>query len=588
MTAIDTNQLSVHEEVQRLSRVINDMEGVLRSQREILRQRGMNLPSGVLTGLQDVHIRLENLANELKNEQKELEQLRALAQTTALINSSLELDAVLNSVMDTVITLIGAERAYLMLRNEQTGEMEYRIARNLDRETIEQSAFVVSRSVVNSVAESGQPVVTTNAQNDPRFSTQDSIVSYALRSILCVPLKVKDRVTGVIYADNKILTGLFGDRELDLLYSFANQAAVAIENARLFEQMRAALAEITEIKDLMNDVFTSIASGVIVTDGQNRITTYNKAAAEILGLRAESAMGASLIDVLPKLSDGLLRLLETVRNEKRRVAVELTPELDERGARHLDFRLSPLRNADQTTEGVAIVLDDLTEMRQHEAQLNVVRRYLPPAMVDNIQSIAQLGLGGVRRHITVMYVDVRPMDTFPPGMTPKQQMAMLNRYLALSSTPVHRHEGVIDKYMGTEVMALFNTQLNPAEDHAWQAIQAALDMADDFDAFHAQQGESGEQVYYRMGIHSGIATMGNVGSVSRREFTAIGDTVNLAHRLVDLAQRGEILISQDVYDQCAGQITTPANRITVIDRGEITIRGRRQPVRIYQLRRETR
>jgi adenylate cyclase len=327
---------------------------------------------------------------------------------------------------------------------------------------------------------------------------------------------------------------------------------------------------------------------VIVTDGEDLITTYNKAAAEILGLRHEAAIGERLAEVVPKLADGLLHLLEKVREENRRASIELTPELDERGPRHLNLRLSPLRNADQSTVGVAIVLDDLTELRQREAQLNVVRRYLPPAMVDNIQSIAQLGLGGVRRHITVMYIDVRPIETFPSGMSPKQQMAMLNRYLTISSTPIHHYEGVIDKFMGTEVMALFNTQLNPSEEHAWQAIQAALDMADGFQKFHDQQGEAGEQVYYRIGIHSGIATMGNVGSVSRREFTAIGDTVNLANRVVDLAQRGEILVSQDVYDPCAEPLTIPANRIAVVDRGEITIRGRRRPVRIFQLRRETR
>ncbi len=575
---------SAREEVQRLSRILHETQGVLRAQREVLRQRGMSLPSGVLTALEDAQIGLQRLANNLKEEEAELRQLRALTDTTAMINSTLDLDEVLNRAMDTVIRLTGAERGYLMLRDEKTGEMEYRVARNLDRQIIEENDFTVSRSVIKEVAQTGKPVVTTNAQSDPRFAAQESIVSFALRSILSVPLKIKDTVIGVIYADNRIRSGLFGDSELELLAAFANQAAVAIENARLFERIRAALKEITEIKDLMDDVFASIPSGVIVTDTQNQIQTHNKAASEILAMQTHS-IGESIDRLLPYLADGLLRVLEAVRTENRRTTVELTAPVGNRGPRSLNFRLSPLRGTEHETEGVAIVLDDLTEQRQREAQLNVVRRYLPPAMVDNIQSIAQLGLGGVRRDITVIYVDVRPIDTLPAALPPKQQMASLNRYMAISSTPIHNYGGIIDKFMGTEVMALFNTQLNPSERHAWDAVQAVLDMVDGFMNLYAEQGEPEGAAYYRIGIHSGIATLGNVGSINRREFTAIGDTVNLAHRLVDMAKRGEILISEDTYNACSECLKDPANRVAFVDRGDTTIRGRSQPVRIYQVQR---
>ncbi len=575
---------SAREEVQRLSRILHETQGVLRAQREVLRQRGMSLPSGVLTALEDAQIGLQRLANNLKEEEAELRQLRALTDTTAMINSTLDLDEVLNRAMDTVIRLTGAERGYLMLRDEKTGEMEYRVARNLDRQIIEENDFTVSRSVIKEVAQTGKPVVTTNAQSDPRFAAQESIVSFALRSILSVPLKIKDTVIGVIYADNRIRSGLFGDSELELLAAFANQAAVAIENARLFERIRAALKEITEIKDLMDDVFASIPSGVIVTDTQNQIQTHNKAASEILAMQTHS-IGESIDRLLPYLADGLLRVLEAVSTENLRTNVELNAPVGKRGPRSLNLRLSHLRGTEHETEGVAIVLDDLTEQRQREAQLNVVRRYLPPAMVDNIQSIAQLGLGGVRRDITVIYVDVRPIDTLPAALPPKQQMASLNRYMAISSTPIHNYGGIIDKFMGTEVMALFNTQLNPSERHAWDAVQAVLDMVDGFMNLYAEQGEPEGAAYYRIGIHSGIATLGNVGSINRREFTAIGDTVNLAHRLVDMAKRGEILISEDTYNACSECLKDPANRVAFVDRGDTTIRGRSQPVRIYQVQR---
>ena len=127
------------------------------------------------------------------------------------------------------------------------------------------------------------PILTTNAQEDPRFEGQESIVALNLRSILCVPLILKEEIIGVIYADNRIRSGLFTRRHLGILTGFANQAAVAIENARLFASVRKTLAEVTELKNLMDNVFSSIPSGVLTTDVEERILLCNRAAREILG-----------------------------------------------------------------------------------------------------------------------------------------------------------------------------------------------------------------------------------------------------------------------------------------------------------------
>ena len=265
------------------------------------------------------------LAGRLNEQQIELKRLRALAETSALINSSLGLHEVLSKVIDTVLALTGAERGYIVLRDEASGEMTFRVARNLDKEAIEQGSFIVSRSVVNNVAETGTPVVTTNAQSDPRFSHQESVVSYSLRSILCVPLKVKDAVTGVVYADNRIRAGLFGESELAMLFGFANQAAVAIENARLFERVRATLVEITENKNLLENVFTSIVSGVITTDLFGRVIIFNSAAERIFGIPQAEALDRLLRDVLTFLPEEFYTLADRVQHEFTREDVELQP-----------------------------------------------------------------------------------------------------------------------------------------------------------------------------------------------------------------------------------------------------------------------
>jgi sigma-B regulation protein RsbU (phosphoserine phosphatase) len=160
-----------------------------------------------------------------------LDLLYRLSQT---FNSSLDLDQVLNRVMDEVIAATRAERGFVMLR-EPDGRLSFRVARGMERETIDDPQFQISRSVVERVADEGQPVLTSDAQSDDRFSMRHSIQVLGLRSILCVPLKIKERVSGVVYVDNRLQAGIFLPGDLELLASIASSAAIAIENARLYQ-----------------------------------------------------------------------------------------------------------------------------------------------------------------------------------------------------------------------------------------------------------------------------------------------------------------------------------------------------------------
>lgn len=586
VNATKPSGISAVDEIRQLSKLINDMEGAFREHQKVIKQRAMSLPQGVLLGLQQLHTDLDDVAKHIQDTQTEIQRLRALGDTTELINSTLDLTDVLNTVMDTVIKLTGAERGYLVLRNPDTNEMEFRVARNIDQRSLGEGEFIVSSTIVKDVADSGVPVVTTNAQQDPRFNTQESVVSFALRSILCVPLTLKGVVTGVIYADNRIKQGVFGEKELQLLYAFANQATVAIENARLFERLQASLAEITAIRDLMDNVFSSIASGVITTDSSDAIMILNGAAGRILNVSLETSLGKLIWEVLPPLRENFQQLLDSVREQNLEVTFEAEPEIPERGPAYLNLKLSPLRDARQVTQGVAMVVDDLTELKQREAQLNVVRRYLPPQMVDNIQSIDNLGLGGERRVVTTIFIDVRGFATFPPSLRPQELMEMLNVYLTIASDAVTQQAGVIDKYMANEIMGLFNTQLNPSEDHAWRAVMAALNMADEFMEFYRLAGEPEGIHHYRVGIHTGVATLGNAGSETRKEFTALGDSINLAHRLLENAQPGQIIISEDTHKYCEAYFNDPKNGIRIIPRDQVQVKGRKQLTRICQVSRE--
>jgi signal transduction histidine kinase len=168
--------------------------------------------------------------------------LAALYEVSRILGSSLNLDQALVITVDAAIQLTHAERGFLMLFDSDGGELSFRAARSTRQENLPESDFEVSRTVLREVAQSGTPVVTTNAQKDPRFARQDSVVNFALRSVMAVPLKVRGQITGALYVDNKAREGLFNQDDLNLLYTFAGQAAVAVENARLHTQTDQALA----------------------------------------------------------------------------------------------------------------------------------------------------------------------------------------------------------------------------------------------------------------------------------------------------------------------------------------------------------
>jgi sigma-B regulation protein RsbU (phosphoserine phosphatase) len=164
-----------------------------------------------------------------------LEHLATLYEITRTLNSSLDLDEVLENIMDRVIEVTGAERGFLMLYNDQRNELEFKVARGIDRSDLESPEFQVSTTIIGEVEQTHQALLTDNAQYDDRFSQGESIMVLGLRSILCVPIMVKDRFIGLVYVDNRLHVGLFNEEHRDLLTAFASQAGGAIENARLYQ-----------------------------------------------------------------------------------------------------------------------------------------------------------------------------------------------------------------------------------------------------------------------------------------------------------------------------------------------------------------
>ncbi|MCI0475178.1 MAG: GAF domain-containing protein [Anaerolineales bacterium] len=497
---------------------------------------------------------LERLNTGLEQQDRERAQLLGLFQVSRAVNSTLELDAVLNRAMDTIIQVTRAERGFLMLTDE-AGRLVFQVARNMDRETITSPTFQVSRSIVERVAQTAQPILTTDAQRDPRFSTQDSIISLNLRSILSTPLMTRDRVIGVVYVDNRLHAGMFQPADLDALRAFADQAAIAIENARLFESVRQKVNEISALKTFQDDIFASIASGVIATDLQDRITAFNRAAETIFALSAARSVGQPYRETLAALAETPLpQLVEEVKRAGARiVGAEFKSQLPERGMVNLSFSISSLQDTSGNPQGITIVVDDLTEKRRLEATRGMFRRYVAPAVVDRLESNpAQLKLGGQRQEVTLLFADIRGFTHLSEQLPPEELVEILNDYLAIAADAILKQEGTLDKFMGDAVMGIFNAPL-PQDDHPWRAVRAALAMRAAVMRLHRRL-PSELQLFYGIGIHTGDAIVGNVGTEQQMNYTAIGDAVNLAKRLQEWASGGQIVLSEQTCARIRDQV----------------------------------
>jgi class 3 adenylate cyclase len=218
--------------------------------------------------------------------------------------------------------------------------------------------------------------------------------------------------------------------------------------------------------------------------------------------------------------------------------------------------------------------EDKARAKEQEKQAirHLFERYVNPKVVDRlVYGVEDLSLGGKRQEISVLFADLRGFTAFSEKAAPEQLVEVLNYYLALAVEAILNQEGTLDKFMGDAVMALFNAPL-PQPDHALRAVKAALAMQEAMS--HCDTLVGG--LSFGIGLHVGQAVVGNIGTAQQMNYTAIGDTVNLAKRLQENAEGGQVILSQAAYD-------VVWNWVTVENLGPLVVKGRTAPVHTYRL-----
>lgn len=335
-------------------------------------------------------------------------QLSLLYEVSRPINASLDWRRTLQAVMDAFIRITAAERGMLLVL-DANGELQVEMTRNATRDVFTGADLEFSNSIVQQALQRGSPILTTNAQLDPRFEASESIIAYGLRSILCAPLIHGGQALGAIYLDNRAKAGIFAQEDLATLSAFANQAAIALANAlehrHTDQELSDKIRELTILQEMMRDLSSSLQFNRVLERSIAWAIAASGAEIGAIGLVAEEGIRwlAKVGDITPENLPAMRSVYtREAISEPRRLILPLVRDTHPIGALYLmteerDFRKSKLEFVTRIADSIAIAVENA---RLYEAlrQANLAKSEFVSTMAHELHE----PLSAIRSHADLL------------------------------------------------------------------------------------------------------------------------------------------------------------------------------------------
>lgn len=289
--------------------------------------------------------------------------LKALFEISLALDSVGEFETVLERIMDKALRIMGAERGFIMLRDQDTGGLRVHSARDREGPLPGLATETVSKSVMNKVVDTAKPVLVGHALEDPEWATS-SMVSHGIHSVLCVPLQTGDNVTGVIYVDHRSRPAAFNDTDLAFFTTFAVQAKAAIDSSRAYWR-------------LVDGLFSASDDFIAVCSSDGRVTRGNKTASELTGLGLEELSGRPFESLFTGADMETVRSMYREAAEKGRVpGRDLTLAGPEGREVAINVSGFAMRDREGNTSGLCLIGRDLSAAKRLIDDLKAVNARL--------------------------------------------------------------------------------------------------------------------------------------------------------------------------------------------------------------------
>lgn len=500
---------------------------------------------------------------------KMIEGLRSeleMLEVTKELSGEIHLDALLGRLMQSAANLLGAERATVFLFDAKTNELWSRYAMGLNQGEIR---FPADTGIAGVVFKSGQPLQVDDAYADPRFNQDvDKATDFRTRNILCIPILTKTGArVGVTQVVNKA-SGAFNHRDLQRLAAFTAQVSVSLENAQLFD-------EVLQIKNYNENILASASDAIVTFETDGTILKINQAGMSLL-TGGEDPVGRDIRELFAEgetqIISGVRRVIETGRSDIT-LDIEFTTRAGDTVSAHV--KTDALQDGEGKIIGALLSFEDLSDEKRLKSSMS---RYLSKDIVDQVMDGGLDALGGTDQEISVLFSDIRSFSSISEELSATDIVDMLNDYFTRMVDDIFANSGVLDKFIGDAIMAIFGTPF-PALGDADNAVRTALGMFQSLDQMNTERAACGHlPIRMGIGVNSGRAVVGNIGSPKRMEYTVIGDTVNLASRVESLTKHygAEILVTDGTRRLLS--IDVPIRELDLI-----AVKGKDQPDVIHEI-----
>ncbi|MCA6612723.1 MAG: GAF domain-containing protein [Pseudanabaena sp. M158S2SP1A06QC] len=530
----------------------------------------------------------------------------ALMKAAMSLGQSLDLETTLKKVMDEAKLLMNADRSTLWLIDRDRNDLWTQIV-NHDG-TTKELRVPMGIGYVGRVAITGEVLNIpfdlyehSDADNSKKF---DQANGYRTCSLLCMPIfNFNKELIGVTQLVNKLQRGdfpeydpitwpvapdlfkaSFNNNDEEFMKVFNVQAGVALENAKLF-------AKVKQEQQMQKDILRSLSDGVISTDKHGKIIAANERAYELLGVGNTSLEGRSVYELIDIETANFTKWFEnSLAGNDDKSRKQYYPDQTLRstdGEQHsINISINTMSEGDEggSVRGALVVMEDISQEKRLKSTMY---RYMTQELAEQLLAGGDAKMGGEHKEVSVLFSDIRSYTTITESLAAEDVVLMLNEYFETMVEAVFNYKGTLDKYIGDAIMAVFGSPL-PIPDHAWMAVQTAIDMRHRLKEFNVKRIEKLKPktlkeidmatIKIGIGINSDTVISGNIGSTRRMEFTAIGDGVNLGSRLEGASKQygTDAIISESTYKLCS-------DRIWVRELDRIQVKGKNQPVNVYEL-----